>query len=114
MIVIAPIVLFLLLSTLLENFLKKILDFFLTLPLLQQHLRKTDDRNQAKKGMTYHNTSHNVEEEVVMVKADSEDLNEYLVNINATFCHFGNLEMEARWDYITDITTEHENEMVLT
>ena len=49
-----------------------------------------------------------------MVKADSEDLNEYLVNINATFCHFGNLEMEARWDYITDITTAHEKKMVLT
>ena len=55
-----------------------------------------------------------IETKEVMAKADSEDLNEYLVNINATFCHFGNLEMEARWDYITDITTEHENEMVLT
>ena len=54
------------------------------------------------------------EEEEVMLKADSEDLNEYLVNINATFCYFGNLEMEARWDYITDITPEHENEMVFT
>ena len=37
---------------------------------------------------------------------------QYLDFINKTFSHYGNLEMEARWKYITDITPEHEETMV--
>ena len=36
---------------------------------------------------------------------------EYLEQLNQTFCHYGNLEMEARWQYVTDITSAHETAM---
>ena len=37
---------------------------------------------------------------------------EYLIQVNQTFSHYGNLEMEARWNYVTDISEEHETAMV--
>ena len=42
----------------------------------------------------------------------SEDAKEFLKNVNASFTELGNLEMVARWAYITDITKEHEVAMV--
>ena len=42
----------------------------------------------------------------------SEDAKEFLKNVNASFTQLGNLEMVARWAYITDITKEHEAAMV--
>ena len=44
--------------------------------------------------------------------SSSEDANEFLKNVNASFTELGNLEMVARWAYITDITKEHEVAMV--
>ena len=37
---------------------------------------------------------------------------EYLLQVNQTFSHYGNLEMEARWAYITDISEQNEVSMV--
>ena len=37
---------------------------------------------------------------------------EYLIQVNQTFSHYGNLEMEARWAYITDISEQNEVSMV--
>ena len=39
---------------------------------------------------------------------------EYLLQVNQTFSHYGNLEMEARWAYITDISEQNEVSMVST
>ena len=39
---------------------------------------------------------------------------EYLLQVNQTFSHYGNLEMEARWAYITDISEQNEVAMVST
>ena len=43
---------------------------------------------------------------------DDDAAADYLVEVNQTFSHYANLEMEARWDYITDISKEHEEAMV--
>ena len=37
---------------------------------------------------------------------------EYLLQVNQTFSNYGNLEMEARWAYITDISEQNEVLMV--
>ena len=37
---------------------------------------------------------------------------EYLLQVNQTFSNHGNLEMEARWAYITDISEQNEVLMV--
>ena len=37
---------------------------------------------------------------------------EYLLQVNQTFSNHGNLEMEARWAYITDISEQNEVSMV--
>ena len=42
----------------------------------------------------------------------SEYAEKFLKNVNASFSELGNLEMVARWAYITDITKEHETAMV--
>ena len=42
-----------------------------------------------------------------------DDLEAFLDGVNHTFSHYGNLEMEARWNYITDISEQHETAMVL-
>ena len=44
--------------------------------------------------------------------SSSEDAKEFLKTVNASFTELGNLEMVARWAYITDITKEHEVAMV--
>ena len=44
--------------------------------------------------------------------SSSEDAKEFLKIVNASFTELGNLEMVARWAYITDITKEHEEAMV--
>ena len=44
--------------------------------------------------------------------SSSEDAKEFLKIVNASFTELGNLEMVARWAYITDITKEHEAAMV--
>ena len=44
--------------------------------------------------------------------SSSEDAKEFLKIVNASFTELGNLEMVARWAYITDITKEHEVAMV--
>ena len=43
--------------------------------------------------------------------SSSEDAKEFL-KIVTSFTELGNLEMVARWAYITDITKEHEVAMV--
>ena len=48
----------------------------------------------------------------LLVTAQDPSLEEILHQINETFSDKGNLEIEARWNYITDITTEHEEAMV--
>ena len=37
---------------------------------------------------------------------------EYLLQVNQAFSTYGNLEMEARWAYITDISEQNEVSMV--
>lgn len=37
---------------------------------------------------------------------------EYLLQVNQIFSNYGNLEMEARWAYITDISEQNEVLMV--
>ena len=44
--------------------------------------------------------------------SSSEDAKEFLKTVNASFTELGNLEMVARWAYITDITKEHKVAMV--
>jgi hypothetical protein len=41
-----------------------------------------------------------------------DDAREFVDSLDAIFCDAGNAEMTARWNYITDITPEHEEEMV--
>lgn len=41
-----------------------------------------------------------------------ENPEEYLDHVNQTFTLLGNKEMEARWNYITNITQENEEAMV--
>ena len=41
-----------------------------------------------------------------------DDAREFIDSLDAIFCDAGNAEMVARWNYITDITPEHEEEMV--
>jgi hypothetical protein len=43
---------------------------------------------------------------------NEKDTSEFLHEINATFSFYGNQEIVARWNYITDITTDHEEAMV--
>ena len=43
---------------------------------------------------------------------DETTAEEYLLQVNQTFSNYGNLEMEARWTYITDISEQNEVSMV--
>ena len=49
--------------------------------------------------------------EVIGVLEEDGNPEAFLQGINETFSDLGNKEMEARWIYITDITTQHEEEM---
>ena len=41
-----------------------------------------------------------------------EEATSYLAWLDQAFCQSGNVEMSARWDYVTDITENHEENMV--
>lgn len=47
-------------------------------------------------------------------QAAEETLEQFLQGVNATFSQYGNEEMVARWDYITNVTDEHADAMVRT
>ena len=41
-----------------------------------------------------------------------DDAKEFINGLDTIFCDAGNAEMVARWNYITDITPDHEEDMV--
>ena len=48
----------------------------------------------------------------IEIKAQDGSAEDYLLEVNKTFSRYGNLEMEARWAYVTNISDANEEAMV--
>ena len=46
------------------------------------------------------------------LSSNNQNLEEYLKGVNETFSKYGNQEMVARWNYITNVTNSNEETMV--